>query len=172
VQKEVAHLLSISSYTSTFTTKSSETSTSQHARVVQHSCILHRDGCLPCNLECHLGSPPTNIISLLSQTNMPATTVEEWLDSEQADEPPHRCKKIVREWITEDGAFVTCRADDGTQQTHKLVAMSSLSRRACYKCGNVGHYAEVCSSAERLCYNCEYSSSEVVMRGTELTTSL
>ncbi|POR38865.1 Uncharacterized protein TPAR_00943 [Tolypocladium paradoxum] len=33
-------------------------------------------------------------------------------------------------------------------------AMSSLSRRACYKCGNVGHYAEVCSSAERLCYNC------------------
>ncbi len=33
--------------------------------------------------------------------------------------------------------------------------MSSLSRRACYKCGNVGHYAEVCSSAERLCYNCK-----------------
>lgn len=31
----------------------------------------------------------------------------------------------------------------------------SLSRRACYKCGNVGHYAEVCSSAERLCYNCQ-----------------
>lgn len=30
----------------------------------------------------------------------------------------------------------------------------SLSRRACYKCGNVGHYAEVCSSSERLCYNC------------------
>ena len=33
--------------------------------------------------------------------------------------------------------------------------MSSLSRRACYKCGNVGHYAEVCSSLERLCYNCK-----------------
>lgn len=33
--------------------------------------------------------------------------------------------------------------------------MSSLSRRACYKCGNVGHYAEVCSSSERLCYNCK-----------------
>ncbi|KAJ5481035.1 hypothetical protein N7539_006929 [Penicillium diatomitis] len=29
-----------------------------------------------------------------------------------------------------------------------------LSRRACYKCGNIGHYAEVCSSSERLCYNC------------------
>ncbi|MCJ1466539.1 hypothetical protein MMC07_005159 [Pseudocyphellaria aurata] len=33
--------------------------------------------------------------------------------------------------------------------------MASLSRRACYKCGNVGHYAEVCSSPERLCYNCK-----------------
>ena len=51
--------------------------------------------------------------------------------------------------------------------------MSSIQRRACYKCGNVGHYAgqfkkhskvvkdphshclEVCSSSERLCYNCE-----------------
>jgi cellular nucleic acid-binding protein len=95
---------------------------------------------------------------------MPATTVEEWLQSEnetqnRADEPPHRCKKIVREWTTEDGAFVTCCADDGKQQTHRLVAMSSLSRRACYKCGNVGHYAEVCSSAERLCYNCEFRLS-------------
>jgi len=86
---------------------------------------------------------------------MPATTVEEWLESEKANEPPHRCKKIIREWATEEGAFVTCCADDGTKQTHKLVAMSSLSRRACYKCGNVGHYAEVCSSAERLCYNCK-----------------
>jgi len=38
--------------------------------------------------------------------------------------------------------------------------MSSLSRRACYKCGNVGHYAEVCSSAERLCYNCKQPGHE------------
>lgn len=90
------------------------------------------------------------------QTNMPATTrVEEWLQEERADEPPHRCKKIVKEWAAEDGAYITCRADDGTEQTHQLVAMASLSRRACYKCGNVGHYAEVCSSAERLCYNCK-----------------
>ena len=37
----------------------------------------------------------------------------------------------------------------------KYSVMASLSRRACYKCGNVGHYAEVCSSSERLCYNCE-----------------
>jgi cellular nucleic acid-binding protein len=35
--------------------------------------------------------------------------------------------------------------------------MSSLSRRACFKCGNIGHYAEVCSSSERLCYNCPYT---------------
>jgi cellular nucleic acid-binding protein len=87
---------------------------------------------------------------------MPATTVEEWLDSERADESPHRCKKIIKEWATEDGAFIRCRDADGREQTHKLLAMSNLSRRACYKCGNVGHYAEVCSSAERLCYNCKY----------------
>jgi len=35
------------------------------------------------------------------------------------------------------------------------MATGNLSRRACYKCGNVGHYAEVCSSSERLCYNCK-----------------
>lgn len=41
------------------------------------------------------------------------------------------------------------------QTTETDIKMSSLSRRACYKCGNVGHYAEVCSSSERLCYNCK-----------------
>jgi cellular nucleic acid-binding protein len=46
--------------------------------------------------------------------------------------------------------------------------MSSLSRRACFKCGNVGHYAEVCSSSERLCYNCAY----VVYLGTMEDTDL
>ncbi|KAL4961221.1 putative zinc knuckle nucleic acid binding protein, partial [Aspergillus stella-maris] len=35
-----------------------------------------------------------------------------------------------------------------------------LSRRACYKCGNIGHYAEVCSSSERLCYNCKQPGHE------------
>ena len=45
------------------------------------------------------------------------------------------------------------------------IKMSSLSRRACYKCGNVGHYAEVCSSSERLCYNCKQpgESSRVII---------
>ncbi|KAK9385787.1 hypothetical protein V1515DRAFT_211994 [Lipomyces mesembrius] len=38
--------------------------------------------------------------------------------------------------------------------------MSSLSRRACYKCGNIGHFAEVCSSPERLCYNCKQPGHE------------
>ncbi|KAI7051718.1 hypothetical protein KC352_g45638 [Hortaea werneckii] len=38
--------------------------------------------------------------------------------------------------------------------------MSSLARRACYKCGNVGHYAEVCTSTERLCYNCKQPGHE------------
>lgn len=41
------------------------------------------------------------------------------------------------------------------------IKMSSLSRRACYKCGNVGHYAEVCSSSERLCYNCKQPGESI-----------
>lgn len=49
--------------------------------------------------------------------------------------PPHRCRTIVKEWTDQDGGiFVTCRTDRGTLQTHHIIAMSSLSRRACYKC--------------------------------------
>ena len=48
--------------------------------------------------------------------------------------------------------------------------MSSLSRRACYKCGNVGHYAEVCSSTERLCYNCKQPGKEGVWKRTRAWT--
>lgn len=44
--------------------------------------------------------------------------------------------------------------------TNSIATMSSLSRRACYKCGNVGHYAEVCTSTERLCYNCKQPGHE------------
>ena len=140
-----------------------------HPRVAQDPCMLQPGGCWSCNTI--LGrklprlSKSTTVLSpqtLILATSMPATTVEEWLQSGRPDEPPHRCRKIIREWTTEDGAFVTCCADDGTQQTHCLVAMSSLSRRACYKCGNVGHYAEVCSSAERLCYNCELPPARIL----------
>lgn len=46
------------------------------------------------------------------------------------------------------------------QQLPLGIRMASLARRACYKCGNVGHYAEVCSSAERLCYNCKQPGHE------------
>lgn len=49
--------------------------------------------------------------------------------------------------------------------------MSSLSRRACYKCGNVGHYAEVCSSSERLCYNCKLVSALVRYAVMEVLTA-
>ena len=48
--------------------------------------------------------------------------------------------------------------------------MSSLSRRACYKCGNVGHYAEVCTSTERLCYNCKQPGHESNQCGQPRTT--
>jgi hypothetical protein len=83
-------------------------------------------------------------------------SIQNWLEQDINNGPPHRCKTIVKQLETKESTYVTCRADDGTLQTHRIVAMSSLSRRACYKCGNVGHYAEVCSSAERLCYNCEF----------------
>ncbi|KAI0832756.1 hypothetical protein BC628DRAFT_348835 [Trametes gibbosa] len=29
-----------------------------------------------------------------------------------------------------------------------------FSRKGCFKCGNLGHIAENCSSEQRLCYNC------------------
>ncbi|KAE9987151.1 hypothetical protein EG328_003619 [Venturia inaequalis] len=52
-------------------------------------------------------------------------------------------------------------SDSGVPQLQEgETRMSSLSRRACYKCGNVGHYAEVCSSSERLCYNCKQPGHE------------
>ncbi|KAH8167459.1 hypothetical protein CIB48_g786 [Xylaria polymorpha] len=73
---------------------------------------------------------------------------------------PHRCKRVIRPSVKGDGASMGSRANNGTLQIHRLVVMSSLSRRACYKCGNVGHYAEVCSSAERLCYNCKQPGHE------------
>src|ERR1700728_3458263 len=50
------------------------------------------------------------------------------------------------------------RAEQPPQE--KKPNMSSLTRRACYKCGNVGHYAEMCSSTERLCYNCKQPGHE------------
>ncbi|KAK1579522.1 uncharacterized protein LY79DRAFT_340634 [Colletotrichum navitas] len=53
--------------------------------------------------------------------------------------------------------------------SHITIKMSSLSRRACYKCGNVGHYAEVCSSAERLCYNCKLCVSPMARSFKPLT---
>ncbi|KAL4875490.1 hypothetical protein BJY04DRAFT_162831 [Aspergillus karnatakaensis] len=34
------------------------------------------------------------------------------------------------------------------------------TRRACYKCGNLGHFADVCTSSERLCYNCKQPGHE------------
>ena len=49
------------------------------------------------------------------------------------------------------------------------IKMSSLSRRACYKCGNVGHYAEVCSSSERLCYNCKQPGESDAHNGVKRT---
>ncbi|KAH7103227.1 hypothetical protein BKA62DRAFT_616656 [Auriculariales sp. MPI-PUGE-AT-0066] len=35
-----------------------------------------------------------------------------------------------------------------------------FSRKGCYKCGNLGHIAENCSSEQRLCYNCRQPGHE------------
>ncbi len=42
--------------------------------------------------------------------------------------------------------------------------MSSVSRRACYKCGELGHHAEACASPQRLCYNCTFLPSTALLR--------
>jgi cellular nucleic acid-binding protein len=40
------------------------------------------------------------------------------------------------------------------------MAKDSHARRACFKCGNLGHIAEDCQSGERLCYNCKQPGHE------------
>jgi len=35
-----------------------------------------------------------------------------------------------------------------------------FSRKGCFKCGNLGHIAEACSSDQRLCYNCRQPGHE------------
>ncbi|KZV68133.1 hypothetical protein PENSPDRAFT_582816 [Peniophora sp. CONT] len=35
-----------------------------------------------------------------------------------------------------------------------------FSRKGCFKCGNLGHIAESCTSQERLCYNCRQPGHE------------
>lgn len=35
-----------------------------------------------------------------------------------------------------------------------------FSRKGCFKCGNLGHIAESCSSEQRLCYNCRQPGHE------------
>lgn len=74
------------------------------------------------------------------------------LDAEEANK-----RAQIYTWTAAHRTYVMQISDEGPVQLFDegKSRMSSLSRRACYKCGNVGHYAEVCSSSERLCYNCK-----------------
>lgn len=70
-------------------------------------------------------------------------------------------------WTSAHRTYTIQLSDQGKLQLSEGEhRMSSLSRRACYKCGNVGHYAEVCSSSERLCYNCKQPGKSKVL-GTD-----
>lgn len=59
-----------------------------------------------------------------------------------------------------DRSMRSRRTQANTECIEITANMSSIARRACYKCGNVGHYAEVCTSSERLCYNCKQPGHE------------
>ncbi|KAF2720466.1 hypothetical protein K431DRAFT_295147 [Polychaeton citri CBS 116435] len=75
----------------------------------------------------------------------------------------HRTERVMDHTWSAGSRIYHVKLSDKTgcpQLFYEERRMSSLSRRACYKCGNVGHYAEVCSSSERLCYNCKQPGHE------------
>jgi hypothetical protein len=91
-------------------------------------------------------------------------------------DPPPPANMELPTFAANDAAKITPRSPGATPsytaaQHHDVLTpgldtlggpsnMSSLSRRACFKCGNIGHYAEVCSSSERLCYNCPHCPNQ------------
>ncbi|GLB33772.1 putative zinc knuckle protein [Lyophyllum shimeji] len=51
--------------------------------------------------------------------------------------------------------------EEGEASTAVVLRMAyQFSRKGCFKCGNLGHIAENCSSDQRLCYNCRQPGHE------------
>ncbi|KAF9259480.1 hypothetical protein L218DRAFT_660340 [Marasmius fiardii PR-910] len=49
---------------------------------------------------------------------------------------------------------------EGEVWYYRLSMAYQFSRKGCFKCGNLGHIAENCSSEQRLCYNCRQPGHE------------
>ncbi|TFK55663.1 hypothetical protein OE88DRAFT_646214 [Heliocybe sulcata] len=53
-----------------------------------------------------------------------------------------------------------CSRGQAVTQVQVISMSYQFSRKGCFKCGNIGHIAENCTSEQRLCYNCRQPGHE------------
>lgn len=51
-------------------------------------------------------------------------------------------------------------SNDVSRNPQHLETVSTIFKKTCYLCGNLGHYADTCDFKERLCYNCKEPGHE------------